>query len=551
MTRELIALLCLVPSIATAAKLSGGHVRGGGLVLQAPSVIIVTLDDLGAEYVNAWGSPGQAGLSMPNLDALGTTGARFTAFYSESWCSPTRQLLNYGQYLNRTLTAGSALPMRAINAGAQTAMVGKPGPAPTRTNLNGWEKMELGYQDVMTYAGLSPAGGMRNWNRTQGTRAEYLALGSSATTIPPTITNGVTTYLDDAIADKAVQVFNDRDRSRPLILWVGFSNVHDAHWPADVTNGLTCESPHTAEECFHEQVLKLDSEIGKLRTAIAGTNTYLIVQADNGWSGKQTTQEDGIRVPAWIVGPGVSPGTIVTETVSSVDVYATALDIIKAPVYAGPDTLDGYSITGRFGLPCNTTGRCWTDRTGIVFGDGAQGGFESYRDTVGSGVENYKLRHNKNTNESKLFNLSGYAGTGPEAGDLCVSGECFALTGADKTAFNALCAGLNAMPLAAVGIACQPFTSTLPPAAPTISMATASGQFTFSWTAGAGGGAVDHYTSSWVCSGAGYSGANSNDVTPTTVAGIPNGSTCEATLFAFGPTGLQSVAETGTIVVNP
>ncbi len=77
-------------------------------------------------------------------------------------------------------------------------------------------------------------------------------------------------------------------------------------------------------------------------------NTYVIVTSDNGFhigqfgtiEGKQTPYDTDVRVPLYVVGPGVAPGTR-SEFVNTLDVASTLEDLagIKSPRYRSGESI--------------------------------------------------------------------------------------------------------------------------------------------------------------------------------------------------------------------
>src|SRR5262249_33103919 len=60
-----------------------------------PNIIYIVADDLGWKDV---GFNGCTDIKTPNLDKLAATGARFTQFYAQPMCTPTRAALLTGRY---------------------------------------------------------------------------------------------------------------------------------------------------------------------------------------------------------------------------------------------------------------------------------------------------------------------------------------------------------------------------------------------------------------------------------------------------------------------
>ena len=57
-----------------------------------PNILLIVADDLGYGDLGAFGGE----IETPNLDILAAEGARFTRFYTQAACSPTRALLMTG-----------------------------------------------------------------------------------------------------------------------------------------------------------------------------------------------------------------------------------------------------------------------------------------------------------------------------------------------------------------------------------------------------------------------------------------------------------------------
>lgn len=83
-------LLCLIASCLNAEDLDLSPPR--------PNVILILADDLGYADVGVYGAPK---IATPRLDQMAREGMRFTSFYVENLCSPTRAALLTGSYAHR------------------------------------------------------------------------------------------------------------------------------------------------------------------------------------------------------------------------------------------------------------------------------------------------------------------------------------------------------------------------------------------------------------------------------------------------------------------
>lgn len=92
---------------------------------------------------------------------------------------------------------------------------------------------------------------------------------------------------------------------------------------------------------YYATISHLDHQVGtmvdQLKTAGLWENTILFFLSDNGYhlgshglGNKITMHEESVRVPMFVVGPGVAPGSRTSALVSSLDLYPTILKIAGA-----------------------------------------------------------------------------------------------------------------------------------------------------------------------------------------------------------------------------
>ncbi len=118
-------------------KVNKNNVKENGSKTSSPNIVIIYLDDLGYGDVSSYGA---TELQTPNIDALASSGIKFTNGYASSaTCTPSRYALLTGVYPWRNkdakILSGTApllisteqntLPKLLKNVGYQTAIIGK------------------------------------------------------------------------------------------------------------------------------------------------------------------------------------------------------------------------------------------------------------------------------------------------------------------------------------------------------------------------------------------------------------------------------------------
>ena len=368
--RALVVLLICVPAIAQSGT--------------RPNIVFVLVDDMGWTDLGIYGSDLH---ETPRIDAFAGTAMRFTSAYSASpVCSPTRASIMTGKHpaklrmtiwreaakrppLNRKLVppvALDSLPHGEITiaevlqgAGYATAHVGKwhLGTAEHYPQTQGFDYNVGGtlwgapQSFFYPYSGTQVFSGFRYVPHLEG--------GSEGE------------YLTDRLTDEAIRILR-AERSRPVFLHLAYHTVHtpiegkpDAveRYQAKIRDGMRHRNPHLAA-----MVASLDENFGRLLDTLdelgISDDTVIILTSDNGGyvnrydgvqvtdntplrSGKGSLYEGGIRVPAMIRWPGVTPSGSVNETpVSTIDYYRTLLSV--AGVDGDPDynrTVDGMDLS--------------------------------------------------------------------------------------------------------------------------------------------------------------------------------------------------------------
>src|SRR5712692_2975608 len=91
----LVSALTLLAAVAPACAAGPASVAAPLRPGKKPNIVHIVADDLGWKDV---GFNGCTDIKTPNIDALAAGGAKFTQFYVQPMCTPTRACLMTGRY---------------------------------------------------------------------------------------------------------------------------------------------------------------------------------------------------------------------------------------------------------------------------------------------------------------------------------------------------------------------------------------------------------------------------------------------------------------------
>jgi arylsulfatase A-like enzyme len=150
-------------------------------------------------------------------------------------------------------------------------------------------------------------------------------------------------YNAPKVTDAALRVLG-QPHTHPFYMWVHY---YDAHPPYEALPGATYPDP--SPKAFYESALGfVDKELGRLFAAIDKMpNTYLIVSSDHAtvfhpvpalrhFNYGYDLYTATLHVPLIVHGPGIAPGRAEGE-VSTMDIYPTILDLVRAPDHGKQD----------------------------------------------------------------------------------------------------------------------------------------------------------------------------------------------------------------------
>jgi arylsulfatase A len=330
-----------------------------GIAAQAgapPNIVIIFADDLGYGDIGAFGAPN---ISTPRLDAMAAEGQKWTSFYVQPVCSPSRAALLTGRLPVRNGmfgtpggtapkvfrdNAAAGLPAEEVtiaevlkSRGYATGMVGKwhlgqrPEFLPMRQGFDSWFGLPFSHDMRMTV----PRDRGLQTGAYYDPKPEYwdVPLMRNNDIIERPVDHRTLTrrYTDEAVR------FITANRTRPFFIYLAHSLPHIPLARSDAFVG------HSAGGMYGDVIEEIDWSTGQiidaLRQAGIDRRTLVIFSSDNGpWlpfrthggssgplkEGKGTTWEGGVRTPAIFWWPGtVRPGTV-TDMGSGLDLIVTA-----------------------------------------------------------------------------------------------------------------------------------------------------------------------------------------------------------------------------------
>lgn len=342
-----------------------------------PNVVVVNLDDFGAELVGSYGSDMY---DTPTMDQLAETGMRFTNAYTTPLCTPSRVQIMSGQYPFRTgwkdgiwkrdyeYIPPETIPMGRMfrNAGYRTAAAGKWqmcrfGKHPEHPQKCGFEatsfwsyliNLDRYDQTGQIGKGRRPTLPSRYWNPAVWQDGDLL--------------RKVEGKFGPDIYNQRLLTFIENHHDRPFFIYYPMALTHSKFVnPPPMKPSEQNEGAVRAR--FKRMVQYADRLIGrlikKLESHDVREETLIIVTGDNGTpfqitsplngqdiqGGKKKLSEAGTRVPFIASWPETIPaGTVTDALTDSSDVLPTIADAAGIP---GPENKD---MDGRSLLPVLT-----------------------------------------------------------------------------------------------------------------------------------------------------------------------------------------------------
>lgn len=349
-----------------------------------PNILIIFTDDQGWGDLACYGNQKN---KTPRMDQLAREGTRFTQFYAQPVCGPSRSALLTGRYPLRSL--GWGMPASEITwaeliatAGYQTACIGKWDVSNRKAIIERMPNAQ-GFQYYFGALGAND-GGKVNFHENNVAAGSTTDMGSLTT----------------LYTDKAIEYLKSiRDPKKPFALYVAHTMMHTI---IDASKDFRGTSDGGL---YGDVVEEFDFETGRLLDTLdelnLRENTIVIYTTDNGpWNqpayinnkkghpdgsvfwgeagplrnGKGSCYEGGSRAPCIVRWPGkVASGKISDAIFATVDFMPTFANLagFKIP---GDRKIDG------------------VDQTGLLLGTNKKGNRNSYY-YQGNGVRQGKWKY--------------------------------------------------------------------------------------------------------------------------------------------------------------
>ena len=343
-------------AIVLLAACSHGVAGEGTAASRPPNIIIILADDMGYGDLGCFGN---TKIHTPRLDAMAAEGQRWTNFYVQPVCSPSRAALLTGRLPVRSgmfgRSTGAAPKVLLDNAtqglppdeitiaellkprGYVTGIIGKwhlghlPPFLPMAQGFDFWFGLPFSHDMLMK----APRDDGYNSRAYYEPKPEYwnVPLMRNNEVIEQPVDHRTLTkrYTEQAIE------FINANRERPFFLYLAHSMPHVPLATSTEFVG------HSSAGVYGDVLEELDASTGRVLDALhdAGIDprTLVVFTSDNGpWlpfhdhagtaaplrQGKGTTWEGGVRTPAIFWWPGTIHPAVVDDIGSAMDLFTTA-----------------------------------------------------------------------------------------------------------------------------------------------------------------------------------------------------------------------------------
>lgn len=333
---------------------------------EKPNFVIVFVDDLGFRDISSYGS---GVIDTPHIDRMAEEGIRFTNFYAQNVCGPSRAALMTGSYPIRvgepdnkkntqTIPHPEEITLAELlnRGGYTTGLIGKwhlaghgegeqgpgtgPYPEELMPNAQGFDY----FFGTPAHNGFTRKPAPDRWKTELHRNGNVLERNTSMDTLTKKET------------EEAVR-FIRRNKEDPFFLYLSYNMVHVILGASDQFRGTSDRG------LYGDAVREIDHGVGRVMNELKkhglDQETIVLFASDNGpWvenhlrdhggdaypfrGFKMSTWEGGVRVPGIVRWPGrIEAGQVSDEIVTTLDIYPTFAHL------AGVDLPENRTIDGK------------------------------------------------------------------------------------------------------------------------------------------------------------------------------------------------------------
>jgi arylsulfatase A-like enzyme len=323
-----------IPGLVAAFLIFAGLVQAA----DRPNFVIIFTDDQGYQDIGCFGSPD---IRTPRLDAMAKQGMKFTSFYAQPVCGPSRAALMTGCYPMRVAERGHVKQVHPILHEDEITLAEVLKPRGYATACFGkWDLAK--HAQTGFFMDLFPIRqGFDYFYGTPTSNDRVAHLYRNEKLIEPNSDMATLTrrYTDEAIA------FIRKHRRQSFFVYVPHTMPHTRLDASPQFKGKSKRG------LYGDVIEEIDFNVGRILDALRdmklAENTYVLFTSDNGpWliknkdladgrlpgdhggsagplrSGKVSTFEGGVRVPTILWGPGRVPAGVTCDSI------ATTMDLL-------------------------------------------------------------------------------------------------------------------------------------------------------------------------------------------------------------------------------
>jgi len=341
-----------------------------------PNIVLIFTDDQGYNDLGCFGSKK---IKTPNIDRMAAEGMKFTSFYAQAVCGPSRAALMTGSYPIRVAEPGNRKGQHTIlhpkevtmaevmkGAGYVTGCIGKWHLGQKVKGGNGWDPATMpNGQGFDCYYGTPAYNGFTVHVNDHKFRSPILRNQEVVTEAVASWDNITADYTKEAIS------FIKRNKQKPFLLYLAHNMPHVPVGASERFKGKSLYGP------YGDTIEEIDWSTGEILKTLKAEgldeNTLVVFTSDNGpWfetthgmkpdgkpfipanhSGtadplrgfKMRTWEGGLRVPCVMRWPGKIPAGRTTDKIAAtMDLLPTFAKLGGAKIPADRK-LDGVDIS--------------------------------------------------------------------------------------------------------------------------------------------------------------------------------------------------------------